>query len=59
MSEDLRVIDNTEYAQCYRCGIRFEAADAYVAVFCRDCLHPDLIGVFRPVDYSFIFEGEK
>lgn len=46
------------YVTCYRCGINvgmFYEADT---VFCRDCNHPDLIGVFRLLDYSYIFESE-
>lgn len=27
-------------------------------VFCADCNHPDLIGVFRLLDYQFLFESE-
>lgn len=50
--------DRLIYQLCYRCGIDFGIPDYSVAVFCRDCLHPDLIGVFRPVSYQWIFEGD-
>ena len=51
--------DGLFYQVCYRCGINFAVPGWSVAVFCRDCFHPDLIGVFRPVDYSFKKKNEK
>lgn len=49
---------NLFYQVCYRCGINFAVPAWSVASFCRDCNHPDLIGVFRLLDYSYIFESE-
>lgn len=58
-NEDYAPDDGLIYQCCYRCGISFAVPDYSVAVFCRDCNHPDLIGVFRPLDYGWIFEGEE
>lgn len=46
------------YQVCYRCGINLAVPAWSVAVFCHDCFHPDLIGVFRLQNYGFIFEGD-
>lgn len=52
---------NTEtdekYVPCYRCGISMGLFYDSARVFCTDCDSPDLIGVFRMLDYSYIFEG--
>lgn len=50
--------DYEKYVVCFRCGITMGLFYDSERVFCRDCNSPDLIGVFRLLDYSYIFEGE-
>lgn len=53
---------NTEtdekYVPCFRCGISMGLFYDSDRVFCTDCSYPDLLGVFRLLDYSYIFESE-
>lgn len=49
--------DHDKYVPCFRCGINMGLFYDSGRVFCRDCDYADLIGVFRLVDYSYIFEG--
>lgn len=55
----MEVLDADKYVLCYRCGINMGLWVDSERVFCADCNHPDLIGVFRPVSYQWIFEGEE
>lgn len=48
--------DYEKYVPCYRCGIIMGLFYDSARVFCRDCLCPELIGVFRMKDYSWLFE---
>ena len=50
--------DYEKYVTCYRCGIIMGLFYDSDRVFCRDCSYPELIGVFRMLDYSYIFESE-
>ena len=52
----MEVTDSDKYVPCYRCGINMGLWAGAERVFCCDCNHPDLIGVFRPLDYGWIFE---
>lgn len=60
--------DGILYKPCYRCGDQMKVQlikksggnmtfekQGY-REFCKDCNHPDLIGVFKPLDYGWIFE---
>lgn len=49
--------DYEKYVTCYRCGINMGLFYDSARVFCVDCDYADLIGVFRMLDYSYIFEG--
>lgn len=50
--------DHEKYVPCYRCGISMGLFYDSDRVFCADCNHPDLIGVFHLLDYQFLFESE-
>ena len=52
----MEMTDSDKYVPCYRCGINMGLWADSERVFCKDCNHPDLIGVFRPLDYGWIFE---
>jgi hypothetical protein len=58
-NEDYAPDDGLAYQVCYRCGINFEITGTSNAAFCRDCNHPDLISIFRPQSFAWIFEREE
>lgn len=56
-NESYGVGDGLSFRYCRRCGLTFSARVKVDSAFCSDCNYPDSVGVFRPADYGFLFEG--
>lgn len=50
--------DGLSFRPCHRCGLPFGSRLRVDSAFCSDCNTPDLVGVFMPTDYQFLFESE-
>lgn len=52
------ITDYEKYVCCFRCGISGASPKADGLQFCCDCNSRDLLGVFYPDDFGWIFDGE-